>query len=279
MANLRANRDNAKVAELRVWNITRTNDEIKAAMNHRLKGDEEGLIGYWQLNQSIDGKVKDLSPNDNNLKVHDVTFAEAPELDLKPFPKPKPKPKPVPPPAPPITDLSKKGQIDLISATSTDNFGFAAPAVGVLIKSEQSWYSQGVTAGQLLHSVALAPGESTNVAVTGLTTVDGSDRTSLNAIIDATVTDVSFDGSFIKEQIAASSRVSAMNFGRGDGGKKLAVQTNSQINAVVHQHASKTRSKIPVLREGVSKDDKSGSVVTNNNKEHAMSFLCSDKDF
>ncbi|WP_231406031.1 hypothetical protein [Streptomyces clavuligerus] len=39
------------------------------------------------------------------------------------------------------------------------------PAEGMVVTTEQSWSAQGVTLGRLLHSLALAPGESTRVAV------------------------------------------------------------------------------------------------------------------
>ena len=39
------------------------------------------------------------------------------------------------------------------------------PATGAIIRMEQSWYAQAVALGNLLHSVALAPGESTKIAV------------------------------------------------------------------------------------------------------------------
>jgi hypothetical protein len=47
------------------------------------------------------------------------------------------------------------------------------PAVGALVTLSQSWFVQGVTLGHMLHSLALAPGEATRVAV-----VDWSRRTS-----------------------------------------------------------------------------------------------------
>jgi len=43
--------------------------------------------------------------------------------------------------------------------------GFRKVAFGALLTYRQSWYAQGVTLGQLLHSAALAPGESTRLAV------------------------------------------------------------------------------------------------------------------
>lgn len=43
--------------------------------------------------------------------------------------------------------------------------GFAKPAVGALVTFSQSWYAQGITLGQMLHSLALSPGEATRIAV------------------------------------------------------------------------------------------------------------------
>lgn len=43
--------------------------------------------------------------------------------------------------------------------------GFKHVAFGALLTFRQSWYAQAVTLGQLLHSVSLAPGESTRLAV------------------------------------------------------------------------------------------------------------------
>ncbi|RUR23598.1 hypothetical protein [Legionella qingyii] len=62
------------------------------------------------------------------------------------------------------TDLNSAGPID-ISPTVSSDFGFKAPAVGAMLTFAQSWFAQGVTLGNLLHSVALAPGESTRIAV------------------------------------------------------------------------------------------------------------------
>jgi hypothetical protein len=55
-------------------------------------------------------------------------------------------------------------QIDIMDVdhqTTTEN----NPAFGALLTYSQSWYTLGLTLGQLLHSVALAPGESTRIAV------------------------------------------------------------------------------------------------------------------
>lgn len=60
-------------------------------------------------------------------------------------------------------DLSKAGAIDIadvVSATLT-----ARPAIGAVLTYRQSWYQQGLALGHLLHSMALAPGESTRIAM------------------------------------------------------------------------------------------------------------------
>jgi hypothetical protein len=53
-----------------------------------------------------------------------------------------------------------------------DPAGFGQPAVGALVTLSQSWYAKGITLGHMLHSLALAPGEATRIAV-----VDWSRRT------------------------------------------------------------------------------------------------------
>lgn len=54
--------------------------------------------------------------------------------------------------------------IDLTKLAAGDA-GFRKVARGALMTFTQSWFAQGVTLGQLLHSTALAPGESTRIAV------------------------------------------------------------------------------------------------------------------
>lgn len=56
-------------------------------------------------------------------------------------------------------------QVDLNFLLKKEKVGFMKPAIGALITVEQSWYNQGVALGNLLHSLALAPAESTKIAV------------------------------------------------------------------------------------------------------------------
>lgn len=52
-----------------------------------------------------------------------------------------------------------------IDVSKQPDAGFRYPAVGAVLTYNQSWYTLGLTLGQLLHSVALAPGETTRIAV------------------------------------------------------------------------------------------------------------------
>jgi hypothetical protein len=60
-----------------------------------------------------------------------------------------------------------------LSKLAVADAGFIEVAFGALLTFNQSWYAQGVTLGQLLHSTSLAPGESTRIAV-----IDWSRRSS-----------------------------------------------------------------------------------------------------
>ena len=61
-------------------------------------------------------------------------------------------------------DLATAGALSLEPTLSAD-FGFSTPAIGARLTFEQTWFAQGFTLGSLLHSLALAAGESTRVAV------------------------------------------------------------------------------------------------------------------
>jgi hypothetical protein len=75
----------------------------------------------------------------------------------------------------PLTPLESAEPID-VAPVATNDFGFKRPGLGALLTFAQSWFTQGVGLGQLLHSVALAPGESTRIAM-----LDWSRRTTASA--------------------------------------------------------------------------------------------------
>ena len=56
-----------QIDEIRIWNMARTPEEIKATMNRTLVGDEPGLVGYWNFDHDGAG---DLSKNSNHGTLH-----------------------------------------------------------------------------------------------------------------------------------------------------------------------------------------------------------------
>jgi len=70
-----------------------------------------------------------------------------------------------------LAPLEDAAPIDLASALAAPA-GFPHMATGALLTFSQSWFSEGLTLGQLLHSTSLAPGESTRIAM-----IDWSRRT------------------------------------------------------------------------------------------------------
>ena len=58
------------IDEVRIWNVARSEAEIRSDMNTQLKGNEPGLVAYWKFDEfslrSKDGFVRDASPNKND---------------------------------------------------------------------------------------------------------------------------------------------------------------------------------------------------------------------
>ncbi len=82
----------------------------------------------------------------------------------------------------PVMDLAAQGAVD-IGEIATSAL-FARPAYGAVLTYAQSWYPQGLALGHLLHSMALAPGESTRIAM-----VDWSRQVTGRAQDDTTQTE------------------------------------------------------------------------------------------
>lgn len=75
------------IADVRLWKVTRTQDDIKANMSRRLTGDEDGLVGYWRLDEGNkdNQEVSNLVPNRKSGKITGATwFPEPPKLTENP---------------------------------------------------------------------------------------------------------------------------------------------------------------------------------------------------
>ena len=57
------------IDEVRIWNIARTEKQIRSDMNKQLNGDETGLVSYWKFDAETDGRVSDSSPHKNDGKL------------------------------------------------------------------------------------------------------------------------------------------------------------------------------------------------------------------
>ena len=65
--------------EIRIWNVARSQEEIRAVMSTSLTGNEEGLIAYWNFDDST---AKDLSAQGNDgLLQGDAQIVESPRSD------------------------------------------------------------------------------------------------------------------------------------------------------------------------------------------------------
>jgi len=65
-----------KLSDVRLWNKTRTEQEIQADMHKRLTGEEEGLIAYWSLQEIQGDEVLDLKGTNNGTVDGAVTIQD-----------------------------------------------------------------------------------------------------------------------------------------------------------------------------------------------------------
>ncbi len=61
--------------ELRVWNIARSEGEIRDNMEKTLTGDEEGLVGYWPLTEGEGDTVYDKTANENHVEINGAVWS------------------------------------------------------------------------------------------------------------------------------------------------------------------------------------------------------------
>jgi len=57
---------NGDLDEVRLWNVARTQQELRANMNFFMAGNERGLVGYWRMDEGQGQIVRDRTPNHND---------------------------------------------------------------------------------------------------------------------------------------------------------------------------------------------------------------------
>lgn len=66
-----------KIAEVRIWNVARTEEQIKEAMHQALRGSEEGLVGYWPMDEGSGSIIKDRSKNGIHGTISGASWQDA----------------------------------------------------------------------------------------------------------------------------------------------------------------------------------------------------------
>lgn len=59
--------------EVRIWNYTRREEQLQAAMHRVLTGEEYGLVGYWRLNEGTGQVISDSSSGGSNGRLGETT--------------------------------------------------------------------------------------------------------------------------------------------------------------------------------------------------------------
>jgi len=71
------------MAEMRIWNVERTEQQIVDNMLSLKEENPQGLVAYWKFNESAGNEVHDYSGNDNNItSKHDLVWEDAGEIVL-----------------------------------------------------------------------------------------------------------------------------------------------------------------------------------------------------
>ena len=203
-------------------------------------------------------------------------------------------------------NIYDEGPLDPLQYAKPD--AMESPAEGVLLHHEQGWFVRGLALGNLLHSVALAPGEVTQIAMTHWNhstratdseTVSQQDSTAETDMQDRAVSEIqnaaarehTIGGSFgLSLGVAAqagyagfgitasggmSSNVSTV-VTTSDGSKNLAMEANQHVAAVTQRHAEAARTRRATVVREVSQNeaqDLTTRVLANYNHMHALTIM------
>ena len=156
-----------------------------------------------------------------------------------------------------------------MAPAAAPDFGFKKPAVGALLTFSQSWYAQGVSLGQLLHSVALAPGESTRIAM-----IDWSRRTLGRQAEDVTeteqLTNVTEHSRALGEVTSAVAREAQSGFSEtstaaasSEGGSRHRLRPRSRSRSASSSSGAASQSKAMSFSSSSGRRDLAASMTQN----------------
>ncbi len=211
-----------------------------------------------------------------------------------------------------LTSLPRSGQaaVELtepIDVLSADRWA-QAPAEGVLLTHEQAWRMKAVTLGRLLHSTTLAPGEVTQIAVSGWSRQnrgqtdqemaaqeraarDAGRSRDLHDVVNGVADESTFGfsiahsssnhvnagGGFMGFSAGAShSSSSGSTFGFNVGHRNASIEATQRLRETTHQQAARVRTKRAALVSEVSESETEQfqtRVVANYNHQHSLNVM------
>jgi hypothetical protein len=65
------------IDEVRIWNVQKTQEEIKAGMNQALSGGEPYLVGYWNFDEGKDNTAYDFTASGNDGEIVGPVWIES----------------------------------------------------------------------------------------------------------------------------------------------------------------------------------------------------------
>jgi len=72
---------NGIMDEVRIWDMARSENQIRINMYRELEGDDDGLIGYWNFNEGRFSTVYDITQNKNHATIHEAKEYSSPLLE------------------------------------------------------------------------------------------------------------------------------------------------------------------------------------------------------
>jgi hypothetical protein len=118
-----------------------------------------------------------------------------------------------------------------ISRLALADAGFKKVAFGALLTMNQSWFAQGVTLGQLLHSVALAPGESTRIAVIDWSRKSRAGETEVVSEADELINDTSRNRSITEVTGAVANEAQGGFSGANTSSQSVQTGTSEAVDS------------------------------------------------